>query len=198
MTRSRTTLAAAAALAAALTVPALAQTTFRYAVTQNLDSNNVSILDTVTHTEVARVKTGQRPWDVAMSPDGRFAYVGEDGASIAINEINLQTRKRTRRVVLPTEVFITELEVSPDGRWLATADIYHGRVHLVDAVTFTPRWMIELCQPCSQEFSVVQVHFSNDSQLLYVAVPVVQKLVVIDVVAGTVVKSIPVPLSTGR
>jgi hypothetical protein len=42
----------------------------------------------------------------------------------------------------------------------------------VDAATFTPRWMIELCQPCSQELSVVQVHFSNNSQLLYVAVPV--------------------------
>ncbi|HYH47080.1 MAG TPA: hypothetical protein VEG34_15470 [Thermoanaerobaculia bacterium] len=196
MPRSRTTLAAAA-LAAVLTVPALAQTTPRYAVTPNLDSNNVSILDTVTHTEVARVRVGTRPWEVAMSPDGRFAYVGEDGTSIAINEINLSTRRRTRRVVLPTQNFITELEVSPDGRWLATADIYHGRVHLVDAATFAPRWMIELCQPCSQQFSVVQVHFSNNSQLLYVAVPVAQKLVVIDIVAGTVVKTIPVPLSTG-
>ncbi len=212
MPRSRSTLVAAlifasalaGALAAALGLagPALAQVGARpfLAVTPNLFSNDVSILDTRNHTEVARVAVGPRPHKVAMSPDGRFAYVGEDGFGpppIVLNEIDLATRTLARTLTLPnTQGHLTELEVSPTGKRLAAVDIFHARVHIVDASSFTAQPLIELCVGCPQQQSAAQVHFSNDGALLYVAVPVTQVLAVIDVAANAVLKTIPLPIST--
>jgi YVTN family beta-propeller protein len=208
MSRSRSTRAAALALTCALTAalglagPAAAQIGTRpyLAVTPNLFSNDVSILDTRTHVEVARVPVGPRPHKVAMAPSGRFAYVGEDGFGpppIVLDEIDLVTRTLTRTLTLPnTQAHLTELEVSPTGKWLAAVDIYHARVHLVNASAFTAQPLIELCVGCPQQQSAAQVHFSNDGALLYVAVPVTQVLAVIDVNANALLKTIPLPIGT--
>ncbi|HYH47082.1 MAG TPA: hypothetical protein VEG34_15480, partial [Thermoanaerobaculia bacterium] len=206
MSRSRSTRAAALALTCALTAalglagPALGQLRPFLAVTPNLFSNDVSIIDTRTHVEVARVPVGPRPHEVAMAPSGRFAYVGEDGFGpppIVLNEIDLVTRTLTRTLTLPnTQAHLTELEVSPTGKWLAAVDIFHARVHLVDASAFTAQPLIELCLGCPQQQSAAQVHFSNDGALLYVAVPVTQVLAVIDVNANAVLKTIPLPIGT--
>lgn len=206
MSRSRSTRAAALALTCALTAalglagPALGQLRPFLAVTPNLFSNDVSIIDTRTHVEVARVPVGPRPHKVAMAPSGRFAYVGEDGFGpppIVLNEIDLVTRTLTRTLTLPnTQAHLTELEVSPTGKWLAAVDIFHARVHLVNASAFTAQPLIELCLGCPQQQSAAQVHFSNDGALLYVAVPVTQVLAVIDVNANAVLKTIPLPIGT--
>ena len=45
------------------------------AYVSNEKGNSVSVLDTDTMTVVARIKTGQRPRGIDVSPDGKFVFV---------------------------------------------------------------------------------------------------------------------------
>lgn len=185
-----------------LTLPASAQISpfpFDRAVTPNLNSANVSVLNTNTHTEIARIAVGPRPHKVAMSPNGRFAYVGEDGfgaPQIVINEINLLTPALTRTVTLASALaHLIELEVSPNGKWLAAVDIQYAKLFLIDTSTFTIASTIQLCQTCTNPgqaiYSPAQVVFTSNSALLYAAVPSQDVVQVVDPAAGVILSTIP-------
>ena len=45
----------------------------------NERSNNVSVIDTATKTEIAAVKVGRRPYGIAVTPDGTRVYVANCG-----------------------------------------------------------------------------------------------------------------------
>jgi YVTN family beta-propeller protein len=175
---------------------ASAQATFHLAVVPNLDSSNVSIIDTTTNTEVKRIAVGPRPFYAAMSPDGKFAYVGEDGSGtphIVIDKINLNTLKKTASLTLNEQSYLVELEISPDGRWLVAGEIQKGKIYVIDTTTFTLAYTKVLCPICNGSsqplYSAPVVTFSTDGSTLYAATDVNQLLQVIDLASGTVVGS---------
>jgi YVTN family beta-propeller protein len=70
----------------------------------NKAENTMAIVDPATFKVVARVETGEGPHEVAVSADGRTAYVGNYGTGpkpgSTLSVIDLVTRKEIRRVDL--------------------------------------------------------------------------------------------------
>jgi|GEM_PF-3082682 len=182
-----------------LPVAALAQTEpFHLAIVSNLDSNDVSILDTNTNTEVARIPTGPRPFDVAASPDGQFAYVGEDGsgtAPIRIDRINLVTLAVEDVLTIGGHDYLTELEISPDGQWLVAADIYQATTYIIDTANWAITGTVVLCPTCDgqtqQLYNAPSFAFSADSQTLYAVTSVNNLVTLVDLPTGTIVATRP-------
>jgi YVTN family beta-propeller protein len=175
---------------------AQAQTSFHLAVVPNLNSKSVSVLDTTTNTEVARIAVGPRPFYAAMSPDGKFAYVGEDGSGaphIVIDKINLNTLKKVASLTLNENSYLVELEISPDGHWLVAGEIQKGKIYVIDTTTFTLAYSKVLCPICDGSsqplYSAPVVTFSADSSTLYAATDVNQVLQSMDLASGTIVGS---------
>lgn len=178
--------------------------TFNLAVVPNLDSANVSVLNTSTNVEVARIPTGPRPFYAAMSPDGQFAYVGEDGwgtPRMAVNRINLNTLAVEARLTFNESSYMVELEISPDGRWLAVGEIQKATTFIVDLQNWTVAHTVVLCPICNGQtaalFSAPNFSFSADSRTLYAATSVNDLLTVVDLATGTVVETRPAQNSFG-
>lgn len=51
-----------------------------FAYVTNFGSDNVSVIDTKTHSVIASVTVGMVPQDVAFTPDGKIAYVTNSGS----------------------------------------------------------------------------------------------------------------------
>lgn len=198
---ARPVLAAALVVLSTLLLPAAAPaqgTSFHYVVVPNRDSNDVSIIDTDTQTEVARVPTGPDPAYAAASPDGQFAYVGESGfgtAPIVIDRINLTTLAVEDTLSIPDSSFLAELEVSPDGRWLVVAEAFMGTTYVIDAANWTVTATLVLCPICDGQVNAIQsepnVVFSADSSIVYAATQVNELLTRIDLASGTILDTRP-------
>lgn len=196
-----------AVLAVALLLPAsaLAQGRgFVLAAVPNLSSNDVSVLETVTHTELARIPTGPRPFYAAASPDGQFIYVGEDGfgtAPIRIDRINLTTLVVEDVLTIGGTNHLVELEISPDGLWLVAGEIYKGTTYIIDTANWVVMSTVVLCPICDGQshalFSAPNFAFSADSSTLYAATSVNDLLTRVDLVTGTVLDTRPAQNSFG-
>ena len=53
----------------------------------------MSVIDTASNRVVATVPVGQRPWNMALTPDGRKLYVA-NGRSNSVSVIDTQTDQR--------------------------------------------------------------------------------------------------------
>ena len=60
---------------------------------------NVSVIDTATNRVVATVPVGQRPWNMALTPDGKKLYVA-NGRSNNVTVIDTASRTRLREVAV--------------------------------------------------------------------------------------------------
>lgn len=183
---------------------AQAQTSFNLAVVTNLNSSNVSVINTTTNVEVARIATGPRPFFGAMSPDGQFAYIGEDGFGnprMRINRINLSTLVVEARLTLNGPSYMVDLEISPDGRWLVAGEIEQATIYIVDAQTWTVAHKLVLCPTCNGQttalYSAPSFSFSADSRTLYSATNGNNLFHVVDLATGTVVETRPAQNSFG-
>lgn len=177
---------------------------FHLAVVPNLSSNDVSVIDTDTHTEVARIPVGPRPLYATASPDGQFAYIGEDGwgaPSIRIDRINLSTLVVEDVLTIGGTNHLVELEVSPDGQWLVAGEIYKGTTYIIDTANWVVTATIVLCPICDGQsqalFSTPNFAFSADSSTLYATTQVNDLLTVVDLATGAVVDTRPAQSSFG-
>lgn len=175
----------------------------RLAVVPNLNSGDVSILDTISNTEAARIPVGTRPNEVAMSRDGRFAYVSTDGAvfgQLRIVKINLLNQTVINTITINGSSALVELEISPNGKVLTAAEIRSGTLYLINAGTMTLSSTTVLCPSCgggNPIFAAPRVHFSNDSRLLYAALPVETALQVVATASGAILSTLPGPPNFG-
>jgi YVTN family beta-propeller protein len=87
----------------------------------NKGEDTVSFIDLASGGELARVKTGRMPHEIAVSPDGeRAAVVAYGGASIDIFEVD--TFRLLRRIDLSPNQGPHGLVWLPDGRLVATTE----------------------------------------------------------------------------
>jgi YVTN family beta-propeller protein len=115
----------AAAIALACNAAA-AQTTSGALIVLNKEEAALVIVDPTTRTVVGRVPTGEGPHEVAVSSDGKLAFVGNYGAQTpgqTISIIDLAARKELRRLDLgglrrPHGIF-----VAGDGKVYFTAEV---------------------------------------------------------------------------
>lgn len=88
---------------------------------------NVHILDLASGSEVGRVPCVVRPWNVALTPDGAVAVVGnlqpfgdarEPSMAASVTLIDVPGGKKIKDIPLPSgSVTLHGVAVSPDGKW---------------------------------------------------------------------------------
>jgi len=107
-------------------VPAAAQRL----VVVNKSAGTVSLVDPATRRAVATIPTGFAPHEVAVSPDGRVAYVSDYGTGArpgnTVTVIDLAARRATGTVDLGTHTRPHGITVAPDGSvWVTTEGSRH-------------------------------------------------------------------------
>jgi YVTN family beta-propeller protein len=146
--------------------------------------NSVSVIDTVTNTEIARFGVGKAPRRVAFSPDGKTGYTA-NGSSNDISIINAIVKKTTGR--MPSGGMIPRgLAVSPNGFWLYVSNFGSGNVVKIDLRT---KQIVKTIPVLRQPHRVV---ITKDGTKVYVSHPSDDKITVIDTATDTVRWTIPV------
>lgn len=130
-------------------------------------SSTMSVIDTAADsasvsTVIATIKVGNEPIDVAVSPDGRHAYVTDlyDGS---VQVIDTATNSLTTKILLGGP--LGGIAVSPDGKHVYVADA-QGAVAVIDAATNTLAGAIRVdgvpqsvtVSPDSSEIYVVKMY----------------------------------------
>src|SRR5690242_19347935 len=87
----------------------------------------VSLLDATTWTRAKETATPAGPPGIAVSPDGRAAYVAcSGGAALAV--LGTTTAALTATTPLPAPAAPTGVALSPDGRYAYVSDTLAGRL----------------------------------------------------------------------
>src|SRR5262245_61064711 len=81
---------------------------------------------------VATVDVGRQPKQVAISPDGRLAYVTNFGSG-SVSVVDVPARKVLR--TLPTGGAPVEVAFAPDGRFVYVTNFRPGKLWKIDAAT---------------------------------------------------------------
>jgi len=98
----------------------------------NYGTNAVGVIDTQTNQFVGpEIPVGSSPYSIAVTPDGKTAYVGND-SSESLNVINLQTGQAGPALELGANLYV--IAISPDGKtvYMTTSS---GKVLILDTQT---------------------------------------------------------------
>ncbi len=98
----------------------------------NLDSR-VSVIDMSTNTVVATVPVGGNPQGVAVTPDGRHAYVVNNGGYVSV----IDTTSNTVVATVPVGSLAANIAISPDGTRAYVANSNSGNVSVIATSTMT-------------------------------------------------------------
>jgi YVTN family beta-propeller protein len=100
---------------------------------------SISVLETASMAELNRVRVADGWLGLTFSPDGKFVYVGGGGkASVfefAFNDGKLEPARTFE--ITPADKrtpkdFIGDVAVSPDGRLIYAASLYHDAIHVIN------------------------------------------------------------------
>ncbi|MFZ5874886.1 MAG: YncE family protein [Nitrospirota bacterium] len=94
------------------------------------DSDGVVVVDPTGRAPLVRVPEILKPWDVAVSPDGKTVYVGGRGRSVAAIRTDTHAITRVDAGGLPQAV-----DVSSDGRALFVANVKDHTVSVISTKT---------------------------------------------------------------
>jgi len=105
-----------------------------YAYVANENSNNVSVVNTVTHTIKSNISVGGGPYYVTSSPDGSTVYVSNllDGTISVIS-----TKSNTVTGTITVGEFPSAMVISPDGKTLYVANQSSNNISVVNTATNT-------------------------------------------------------------
>lgn len=100
---------------------------------------SVSVIDIASLTELSRTRLPDAWLGLALSPKGDFLYVG-GGSRGAVYELAFKDGKLTESRTFPVvdeakrtwQDFIGDVALSPDGRLIYAADIFHDRILVIN------------------------------------------------------------------
>lgn len=153
----------------------------------NYHTNAVGVIDTATNQFVGpEIPVGSAPYNIAVTPDGKTAYVGND-SSESLNVVNLQTGQAAPALELGTNLYV--IAIGPDGKtaYMTTSS---GKVLVLDTQTNQVVGSIPIEGEASSLWGVA---FSPDGKTAYVANDENNTIVVIDTATGQVVGA-PIPV----
>src|ERR1700716_706700 len=93
----------------------------RFIYVTNQLATTLSVIDGSNYTVVATVPVGTSPAGVAVSPDGRYAYIAVGGDD-AVSVFNPATNTIASTVALPAGSSPSGVALRPDGQFLYVAD----------------------------------------------------------------------------
>lgn len=98
----------------------------------NVSQNTVSVIDTLTDKVIDTITVGQSPWGVAITPDGKRAYVANLSDTISV----IDTRTNTVINTIPDTDGPFGVAITPDGTRAYVSNA-KGTVSVVDTSTNT-------------------------------------------------------------
>jgi YVTN family beta-propeller protein len=113
-----------------------AQSVAQDAYITNLESNNVSVIDTATNTVTATIAVGAGPLGVAVSPDGSKVYITNDNDNPGTVSV-IDTATNTVTATIPVGVAPVGVAVSLDGSMVYVANFGSGTVSVITTATNT-------------------------------------------------------------
>lgn len=109
---------------------------FAYVV--NLADNNVSVIDTSTNTVVATIPVDPSPTIprfIAITPDGRFAYVTNYANILSVIDTSINALVDT--IILPVGNFSEDIRITPNGNFAYFANSGLDNVSVLNTATNT-------------------------------------------------------------
>jgi WD40 repeat protein len=150
----------------------------RHLAVLGYQSGLIATIDTATGRLVARDKPIKEVSDLALSPDGRFAYVVSGDETLRRWDVAARRFDKVSTLDIPRPKGM--VSVSPDGRMLAVSTQSDNTIYIVDARTFQ-----RIAGPVKVGFTGVSA-FSPDGQMLALAAPDGPGLAVLDMPSGRV------------
>lgn len=105
------------------------------------DTNEVLVFDGQSYQQVASLKTGNTPTQMAVSFDRRYLLVGHDNSQI-VSVFDLETLQAERPVRTPPGHY--PRSVAASGKAILTANRVAGPKHTVDRIDWATRTAVEL------------------------------------------------------
>jgi YVTN family beta-propeller protein len=97
-------------------------------------TGTVSVIDTATNTVVATVTVGTGPFGVAVTPDGKHAYVTNGGGTVSVIDTASNTVVGTP---IPVGSFPDGVAVTPDGKHAYVTNELSNNVSVIDTASNT-------------------------------------------------------------
>ena len=152
------------------------------------NSNNVSVIDTITDTVITTVTVGGLPWGVAVSPDGKKVYVANRGGGGYVSIINTATNSVTDTVTVGG--WPNGVAVSPDGTRVYVTNgqgiTVSDNVAVIDTATNTVTATVTVGK------SPIGVAVTPDGKKVYVTNDFSNNVSVIDTKTNTVTATVEV------
>lgn len=173
------------ALPLAFTIDAAAASPKAYV--GNFKDNTVSVIDTAAGSVVATVPVVAGPHGMSVTPDGRMVYVSGDGSS-AVSVIDTATDRVAQTIDVGRAPH--GVAMAPDGRLLLVGVYGDDRLAFVDTTNQTVVATVPVPKPHN-------LAIRPDGKLAYVGSQEPGKfaLVVVDLAARTVVRTVPLDKS---
>lgn len=99
----------------------------------NKSENTVSVVDTATLEVSTTIPVGSNPHELAVTPDGTKAYVGNAGGN-TISVIDLESRRETTRISSPDFAFPHGIAFTPDSARALVTSERNRKIFVIDAV----------------------------------------------------------------
>ncbi len=153
-------------------------------------------IDVNSNAVVARVDTLFAPGMIAISPDGKTAYVSKVSIALDLHKIiyriNLETMERLEDIILPDLGLPYGITISHDGKFVYVADIPNDKIAIIDAVTNQFVDYIPLSPDQSLVNEPLNVYVSPDDKYLYVCCRKSSKFLVIDVQSRQIISELEI------
>ena len=149
----------------------------------NLESNDVSVIDTVANTVIATVPVGRQPGGMAVSPDGARLYVANSvSGSVSV----IETSSNAVVATITVGAGPSFMTLTPDGTriYVANSALDNNSVSVIDAATNT----VLVTVPVGE----TPLAISRDGTRVYVANNRGSSVSVIDTASNTVVATVGV------
>jgi YVTN family beta-propeller protein len=129
----------------------------------NKNDDTLMVFDTPSNNRLATIKVGHEPHEVAVTPDGRKAYVSNVGdRSLTVVDL---TRNVVARTLRPDRVDKPHgLAVTPDGRWLVVTSEGSHRIYLMNVARDSVERVITTTQAGTH-----MIALSNDGHRAWLA-----------------------------
>jgi YVTN family beta-propeller protein/probable HAF family extracellular repeat protein len=121
-------------VAATALITALPAHAAPFAYVANASSNNVSVIDTATHTVTATLTVGATPDGVAITPNGAFAYVTNRDAN-NVSVIDTATHAITATVMVQN--LPRRIAIAPNGAFAYVTNAFSDTVSVINIATNT-------------------------------------------------------------
>lgn len=100
------------------------------------DSHHVAVIDTLQWKVVASLEAGEKPVRLALQPDGRYLWVGNDGAPSGVTVFDMREEKQVAS--LPTGAGHHEIAFSPDNRYAFITNQEDDSLSVIDIRELKP------------------------------------------------------------